>query len=378
VDRPLFPGKADTLPRPLGLTTTYQLPNFQMQSAFPPGVLVELPPGAKVRPLPGMDQNLPAGKRASDYKLPSMIVLPSGGTVLMFLGFNDDKTAELRKSMQETLDKPIAPPGSVMQVVVANPWIGYSIERKERAQGIAYFFVSEHYNLTLKVEWPRAEARGEALEAVPYILYSVRPDPKAKKIDLFPGAGEEPNGPVPKGTEVAMTNGTRITAHTPSGTIAITAGPGRKRSYTWEGATRSVVMDARSERWYGSLGLYYPGPGDHWKPHRGITRGVVEEGQQHFKTIAEAMRWIREHRYLPLVYRNDGLAVGWSKTPERQQLNVEVWQIYVGGKEAPAAARRAGRGDPGGSPREALADQLAELVRVLLPHDAALDLEAWG
>jgi hypothetical protein len=318
----------------MGLTTTYRLPNFHVQYAFPPGLLVELPPGAKVRPIPGLDRNLPAGKRASDYTLPSMIVLPGRGLLQVSFGFNGDKTAALRKSMQAMLAKPLAAsPGAATQVVVANPWIGYSIEQKDWSSGMTYFLASERYNLTLTVGWPNAAARSATLDAVRYVLYSVRPDPKAKKIDLFPGAGEEPNGPVPKGTEVAMTNGMRITAHTPSGTIAITAGPGRKRSYTWEGATRSVVMDARSERWYGSLGLYYPGPGDHWKPHQGITRGVVDEGQQHFKTIAEAMRWIREHRYLPLVYRNDGLAVGWSKTPERQQLNVEVWQIYVGGKK---------------------------------------------
>jgi hypothetical protein len=92
-------------------------------------------------------------------------------------------------------------------------------------------------------------------------------------------------------------------------------------------------MDPRGERWYGSLGLYYPGPGDHWKEHNGITRGVVEEGQQHFKSIKEAMAWIEKRKYMPFVYRNDGLMVGWSKTPERRQLTVEVWQILINGKK---------------------------------------------
>ena len=29
----------------------------------------------------------------------------------------------------------------------------------------------------------------------------------------------------------------------------------------------------------------------------------------------------------------DGLMIGWSKTPSRKQLNVEVWQIYISGKK---------------------------------------------
>ena len=36
---------------------------------------------------------------------------------------------------------------------------------------------------------------------------------------------------------------------------------------------------------------------------------------------------------MPLVYRNDGLAVGWRKVPARLQLNVDVWQLYVNGKK---------------------------------------------
>jgi hypothetical protein len=29
----------------------------------------------------------------------------------------------------------------------------------------------------------------------------------------------------------------------------------------------------------------------------------------------------------------DGLVVGWGKTPERNQLNVKVWQLYVAGQK---------------------------------------------
>jgi uncharacterized protein (TIGR03067 family) len=142
------------------------------------------------------------------------------------------------------------------------------------------------------------------------------------------------DGPVPARNEIVMSSGMKITAKTPVGTISITAGKGLRRSYTWEGATRSVTMEPREQRWYGSLGIAYPGLGCHWKPHNGIARAVTEEGQQHFKTEAEALEWLRKQKkWLPLVYRNDGLVVGWTKYLPRKQLNVDVWQIYIAGKK---------------------------------------------
>jgi hypothetical protein len=141
---------------------------------------------------------------------------------------------------------------------------------------------------------------------------------------------EIPN--VPNKNEIVMNKGMKITATTPEGTIIITAGYGLKRSYTWEGETRSIIMWPRGERWYGSMGLYYPGPGNHWKEHNGITRGVVQEGQHHFDTAEEALEWLKLPRYNSCVHNNNGLVVCYSKALERQQLNVDVWQIFIGGK----------------------------------------------
>jgi hypothetical protein len=140
------------------------------------------------------------------------------------------------------------------------------------------------------------------------------------------------DGPVPRKTEVALSPGMSIRARTTSGLIAIRAGNGLRRSYTWKSATRSVEMVPRGERWNGSLGLHFPGSGRHWEEHDGVTRAVVEEGQQDFETTRDALRWIGD-RWTTLVYRNDGLAVGWSKVPARRQLNVEVWQILVAGRK---------------------------------------------
>ena len=137
---------------------------------------------------------------------------------------------------------------------------------------------------------------------------------------------------VPAKNEIVMNKGMKITATTHEGTIIVTAGKGLKRSYTWEGETRSVVMWPRRQRWYGSMGIYYPGPGNHWKEHNGITRGVVEEGQQHFDTTEEFLEWLKLPYQRNCVYRNDGLVVCYSKILKRRQLNVAVWQIFIGGK----------------------------------------------
>ncbi len=140
-------------------------------------------------------------------------------------------------------------------------------------------------------------------------------------------------GGLPPGCEVVMSPGMRITAATPVGTIAITAVDELTRSYAWDGATRAVEMTPRATRWYGSLGIFNAGAGEHWRDNHGITRGVTEEAQQHFKTVEEAMSWIKKQDSMPFVYRNDGLMVGWDKVLKRKQLNVEVYQILIGGRK---------------------------------------------
>ena len=145
--------------------------------------------------------------------------------------------------------------------------------------------------------------------------------------DSRPPASGAPN-------ELVMTPGMSITARTKTGTITVTAGRGLKRTYTWEGASRAVTLWPRSERWYGSLGAYYPAPFEPWREHHGITRGVVEEGQQHFDSEHGALAWIREQSgYYPTVYRDDGLVVSYGKVLERRQINVEIFQLFVHGRK---------------------------------------------
>ena len=145
--------------------------------------------------------------------------------------------------------------------------------------------------------------------------------------------GKPPESRLPAGCEVVMAPGMRITAKTPMGTIVITAVDELTRAYTWDGATRAAKMSPRADRWYGSLGLVNPGAGEHWRDHKGITRCVTEEGQQHFGTVEEALEWIKKRNWWPFVYRDDGLMVGWAKNLPRKQLNVEVWQILIDAKK---------------------------------------------
>lgn len=134
--------------------------------------------------------------------------------------------------------------------------------------------------------------------------------------------------------ELVMPTGMTISATTKYGEIRIHATSELGRSYTWSGSTRSVVMLPREERWQGSLGLYYPGPGAHWEKHDGITRGVLEEGYQNFGSIEDALAWINKKVYWGATYRSDGLLVSFHKSKGAGgTLHVGVWQITVNGEK---------------------------------------------
>jgi hypothetical protein len=53
----------------------------------------------------------------------------------------------------------------------------------------------------------------------------------------------------------------------------------------------------------------------------------------HLDTIEDFLDWLKfYHRDRDCVYKNDGLVACYSKELERQQINVDVWQIFIGGK----------------------------------------------
>jgi hypothetical protein len=157
---------------------------------------------------------------------------------------------------------------------------------------------------------------------------------------------KEPEMGVMIGTnEMVMLPMSQITATTPVGTITITAGEGFRRCYSWEEATGCVNLDARNERWHGSLGAASYGTLQFWRDYQGVDRGVTDEGQHNFSTIDEFREWLLAEfgtvviNLVSPVYRDDGLLVGWLKGAGHGGLGhggtLGVWveQIYINGRK---------------------------------------------
>ena len=131
--------------------------------------------------------------------------------------------------------------------------------------------------------------------------------------------------------EIVLSKGMTLTAQTDWATIQITAIAKNKRKYTWDGQSIIVNLIPRQQRWYGSLGLYHP---QVRPPHKGVVHMVVEEGQQHFKTIDGAMIWLKRFEE-ETIYRDDGLVISSRLTgndSDQKFVDINVWQIFVNGK----------------------------------------------
>ena len=115
--------------------------------------------------------------------------------------------------------------------------------------------------------------------------------------------------------ELVLYEGARLTARTPSGVVSVLAGSGIARKYEWNGCSLDSHMVPRTSRWYGSLGIYDPAPGDGspfstFRRCKGVSRMVVEEGQLHFADMEAAQAWIRRYAgAFPTVWSGDGLVV---------------------------------------------------------------------
>jgi len=137
--------------------------------------------------------------------------------------------------------------------------------------------------------------------------------------------------------ETVMPPGMRIKVRTSESEMIVQAGRDYERSYTWDGGTRSAKLWPRKTRWYGNLGIYFPGAGQHWKSNNGITRGVLQEGVLWFKAEEDALNWLNNVQSLDnCVYTSSGIVVAWERVPARKQINVNVWQLMIGGKKPTA------------------------------------------
>jgi hypothetical protein len=142
--------------------------------------------------------------------------------------------------------------------------------------------------------------------------------------------------------ELVLAEGSQLIAKSTLGEVRIIAGLGTRRIYVWDNGAcqREAQLWRREERWYGSYGIYFPGPGNHWPVCNGIRRGVLEEGQLHFSTLDKAQEWVDQEKascvsgagaVCDLIYSADGLVLRFGKTAPRSQLDVTLFQLYVDG-----------------------------------------------
>lgn len=134
-----------------------------------------------------------------------------------------------------------------------------------------------------------------------------------------------PSAPLPT-IELVLQEGSRLEVASPKGNIAIVAGKGLARQYQWDGCALDSQMQARTHRWFGSLGAYDPagrsGKADFLKypSCKGVSRTVVDEGQMHFPDLESAEEWIRRRpKSWTTVWTNEGLVVSWSVSPAQSE-----------------------------------------------------------
>lgn len=129
-----------------------------------------------------------------------------------------------------------------------------------------------------------------------------------------------------------MTPGMEIDARTKEGAIKIQHVDKFTRRYLWDGHVKEFTHQPRAKRWLGSLGMYRP-YGD------GSMHAVLEEGQQHFESIADAHVWLaKREKFMDYAWNSDGLVVGWKQQSRPEDgylaLKVEVWQVLIRGAKA--------------------------------------------
>ena len=141
--------------------------------------------------------------------------------------------------------------------------------------------------------------------------------------------------------ELVLGEGVRLTAKGATGDVSVVAGKGLARSYQWNSCSLNASMRARPTRWFGSLGIYDPASSfgvlsrllPWWFKCDGVSRTVVQEGQIHFFDRESAENWItRYSKGDETVWSNNGLLVKWGINREREQINVDVWQVCISGR----------------------------------------------
>src|ERR1700730_2489128 len=132
--------------------------------------------------------------------------------------------------------------------------------------------------------------------------------------------------------ETVLSKGQIVEATNKNGKIRISYVSPSKRRYEWDDQQRIIRLKVRLEPFQGKLGIYEPA--DAWIPFSTGTRLVIEEAVREFENEEQIKAALVEGaNHMDWVYTNDGLVVGFGRTPTRRQISVDLWQFLLQGKK---------------------------------------------
>lgn len=122
--------------------------------------------------------------------------------------------------------------------------------------------------------------------------------------------------------------GETVEATNNNGKVRISYVTAEKRRYEWDGRSRVITMISREEPFDKKLGLYEPA--DSWGFEFWQERLVVQESVISFENLDQVYAFLRQSKdYMKWVYTDDGLVIGFGRTPARKQINIDLWQLLV-------------------------------------------------
>lgn len=130
--------------------------------------------------------------------------------------------------------------------------------------------------------------------------------------------------------DTVLLPGQSVTASNQSGTVRIVYVGPTTRTFEFNGKSTTIHETPRPKPWDGKLGIY--DPADSFGPFPAI-RIVCQESVLHFDDLDQAYAFLRSQISMGWVYSPDGLVVGFSRTPERRQVNVDLYQILIRGRK---------------------------------------------
>lgn len=125
--------------------------------------------------------------------------------------------------------------------------------------------------------------------------------------------------------------GESVAAKTRFGAVTVSYVSPVARRYAWDGRSRTVRLRVRSEPFRGLTGLYDPAEQWAFDPR---TRLVLQESVRDFESYDQLYAALREgSAVMDWVYTADGLVVGFGRTADRHQVNIDVFQVLVQGRK---------------------------------------------